>query len=44
MDILGGMSSGGDSPFLKFKTGDQQFYVGDEPFQFQNLQLDPATF
>ena len=44
MDILGGMSSGGESPFLKFKTGDQQFYVGDEPFQFQYLQLDPATF
>ena len=44
MDILGGMSSGGESPFLKFITGDQQFFVGDEPLQFQYLQLDPATF
>ena len=44
MDILGGMSSGGDSPFLKFKTGDQQFYLGENPIEFQYLQLDPATF
>ena len=44
MDILGGMSSGGDSPFLKFKTADQQFYLGDNAIEFQYLQLDPATF
>ena len=44
MDILGGMSSGGESPFLKWKTGDQKFYNGESPIEFQYLQLDPATF
>ena len=45
MDILGGMSSGGgESPFLKWKTGDQKFYNGDNSIEFQYLQLDPATF
>ena len=44
MDILGGMSSGGESPYLKWKTGDMRFYNGDNPIEFQYLQLDPATF
>ena len=44
MDILGGMSSGGESPYLKWKTGDMSFYNGDNPIEFQYLQLDPSTF
>ena len=43
-DILGGMSSGGESPYLKWKTGDMSFHNGDSPLEFQYLQLDPATF
>jgi|TARA_R100000084_G_C4632753_1_gene139289 hypothetical protein len=45
MDILGGMSSGGgESPYLKWKTGDMKFYNGENPIEFQYLQLDPSTF
>ena len=45
MDILGGMNSGGgESPYLKWKTGDMSFYNGEAPIEFQYLQLDPATF
>ena len=45
MDILGGMNNGGgESPYLKWKTGDMSFYNGDNPIEFQYLQLDPATF
>ena len=45
MDILGGTNNGGgESPYLKWKTGDMSFYNGDNPIEFQYLQLDPATF
>ena len=45
MDILGGMNSGGgESPYLKWKTGDMSFHNGEQPIEFQYLQLDPATF